>query len=80
MKYIAMWSYQDNIGQNSGHVEIFAKNKKDAEKEFYKVNRKLILGFDKQHKPIFNPNGGFVCESILTYDEWVGEGKPTSLR
>ena len=74
-----MYSYQDRIGNNTGCVEITAFNRKDAENQFYKINRRLVLRVNKQGNPVFNPLGGFVCESVLTYNEWVKEGKPTSL-
>lgn len=78
--YKVMWSYYDSIGTHTGVVDIEAPTREEAEKEFYKINRNYITGFDgKSKKPIYNPKGGYVCESVLTEREWIAEGRPTSV-
>ena len=74
-KYIIMWSYYDRVGTNSGKVEMLGTNRKDAEDEFYRINRPYIIGKERG-QPIFNPEGGFVCECVVTYQEWLNEGTP----
>ena len=77
--YIVMYSYTDDFATTTGKVEISAKSRKDAERIFYKLNRKYVLGVDKNKNPIINPRGGYVCEAVLTPHEWIKEGSPTSL-
>ena len=78
--YKVLWSYYDAIGTNSGVTNISARTRGQAEKIFYDINPKYVIGHTKDtHQPIFNPQGGFVCESILTVDEWVAEGKPSKI-
>ena len=77
--YIVMYSYTDSFATTTGKVEIRAKGRKDAERIFYKLNHKYVLGVDKDKNPIINPRGGYVCEAVLTLNEWKKEGSPTSL-
>lgn len=77
--YKVLWSYYDCIGINSGLVDIRATTRKEAEKVFYKLNRPYVASYDKKSgKPNFNPSG-YVCEAVLTEEEWIREGKPTSV-
>jgi len=73
-----MWSYHDLIGNDNGNVEILANSRKSAEAEFYKLNRPYIIGMENG-QPIYNPEGGFVCECVITYKEWLNEGSPEKL-
>lgn len=77
--YVVMYSYTDSFATTTGKVEISAKSRKDAERIFYKLNRKYVIGIGEDKNPIFNPRGGYVCEAVLTYNEWKKEGSPTSL-
>lgn len=77
-KFIVMWTYEDRIGRNSGNVEIDAVSREEAEQIFYELNRRLILGKEAETL-IYNPLGGYLCECVLTYEEWVNEGKPERL-
>ena len=78
--YKVMWLYYDEQGTDSGVVDIEAFTRKHAEEEFYKLNRKYVTGIDeKTKKPILNPRGGYMCESVLTYREWASDGRPTKI-
>lgn len=75
-----MWTYYDSQGNFSGVIDIEAYTRKGAENEFYKINRKYIIGYNESdNSPVFNPKGGYVCESVLTEAEWVAEGSPTEV-
>ena len=71
--WIVMWSYQDNVGYDSGKIEIQATSRKAAEQQFRKNNRMRIVNGK------VNPAGGFEVEGVLTYDEWTKLGRPTRL-
>lgn len=77
--YKVLWSYEDNIGIDSGVLDVYATSHKDAEEEFYKSNRKLVIAVSAKGKPVFNPRGGFTVESVLTESEWRQEGCPTKV-
>ncbi len=77
-KYIIMWSYEDRNGQLRGNVEILANTRKEAERTFYELNPPLIFKAQNGQR-IYNLNGGYVCECVLTYDEWLSEGSPEYL-
>lgn len=74
-----MYTYSDQIGSFTGSVEIFATSRKNAETVFYKLNQPLILDIINE-KPIYNPGGGYLCECVLTYHEWLCEGTPKDLQ
>ena len=73
-----MWTYEDCFGYNSGYVDIYASNREEAEKIFYEINRPFIIRVENG-EPIYNPEGGFFCECVLTYEEWLSEGSPQDL-
>lgn len=75
--YKVLWSYEDNVGLDSGVLDVYATSHKEAEEIFYKNNRKLIVGTTSKGKPVINFEGGYVVESILTEAEWKQEGCPT---
>lgn len=74
--YKVLWSYEDDVGVDSGVLDVYATSHKEAEEIFYKNNRELVVGTSKG-KPVVNPKGGFVVESVLTEAEWKQEGCPT---
>ncbi len=74
-KYIIMWSYEDRSGQLRGNVEILANTRDEAETIFYELNPSLIFKA-KNGQCLYNSNGGYVCECVLTYEEWLSEGSP----
>ncbi|MBQ2923306.1 MAG: hypothetical protein IJE60_09560 [Tyzzerella sp.] len=74
-KYIIMWSYEDRNGQLRGNVEILANTRKESERIFYELNSPLVVKV-KNRQVFYNPNGGYVCECVLTYEEWLSEGSP----
>lgn len=75
--YKVMWSYEDFVGYDSGVVDIIALNKKEAEEKFYKENKPLYI--NRKDKKVASNQSGFVCESVLTYEEWKNEGSPKHL-
>lgn len=77
--YKVLWSYEDNIGIDSGVLDVYATSHKEAEEEFYKSNRKLVIAVSAKGKSILNPRGGFIVESVLTESEWRQEGCPTKV-
>ena len=77
-KYIIMWTYYDEIGSLGGHIEMLGTNRENAEEEFYRLNQPYILEY-KNGCPVINPDGGYVCECVLTYNEWVKEGSPEKI-
>lgn len=77
--YKVMWSYYDSFASTNGVVSIEAHSRDEAEAIFYKLNHKYILGHHKDGSPIINARGGYVCEGVLTMDEWIAEGMPTTL-
>ena len=77
--YIVMWTYYDEFaGTDGGHIEIQAENREAAERKFYQHNRPYVLGYENGI-PIVNPKGGYTCECVLTYAEWLSEGRPNSI-
>lgn len=76
--YKVLWSYEDEVGADSGVLDLYATSHKEAEKLFYENNRKLIVN-TKGNKLMFNVKGGFVVEAVLTEKEWKQEGCPTKV-
>lgn len=76
--YKVLWSYEDEIGVDSGVLDVIATSHKDAENIFYANNRSLVKR-SKGNKVDYNAKGGFVVESVLTEEEWKHEGCPTSI-
>lgn len=72
--WVVMWSYQDNVGYDSGKIEIQAPTRKAAEEKFKSNNRMRIDTKGRQ-----NPQGGFTVEGVMTYDEWNKCGRPTKI-
>lgn len=70
--WIVIWSYQDNVGYDSGKIEVQAPTRKAAEEKFKQNNR---MRFDNKGKQ--NPQGGFTVEGVMTYKEWNECGRPT---
>ena len=82
-KYVIMYTcYKimstSHMGKFTGKVEMLAKDRKDAERIFYELNQPYILGVENG-EPIYNYAGGYICECVLTYEEWVDEGSPETL-
>lgn len=72
--WIVMWSYQDEVGRDSGKIEVQAPTRKAAEEKFKQNNRMRVDDKGRQ-----NPKGGFTVEGVLTYDEWNKCGRPERL-
>lgn len=68
-----MWTYDDHIGYLSGKLEVEANSRKEAESDFYRLNKPLIT---KYKDMIVVGEEGYVCECVLTYREWIQEGSP----
>lgn len=71
-----MWSYEDNVGYLSGHLEVEAKSRKQAERNFYKINKPL---YSKEGDLAVVGEEGYVCECVLTHREWIQEGRPEKI-
>ena len=83
-QYIIMWTYYGwvtsvDMISSSGKVEIVATDRETAEEEFYELNPPYIMGYDEDGKVIHNTEGGYVCECVLTRNEWLAEGAPEQL-
>lgn len=81
--YVILYTYYEltlngNLNRYTGKVDMIALDKEIAEKIFYELNQPYILGY-KNEEPIYNVKGGYVCECVLTYQEWLDEGSPESL-
>lgn len=72
--WIVIWSYQDNVGYDSGKIEIQAPTRKAAEEKFKQNNQMRVDNKGKQ-----NPAGGFTVEVVMTYEEWNKCGRPERL-
>jgi hypothetical protein len=75
-RYVIIWTYEDQIGHLSGKLEVEANSRKEAEGNFYKLNKPLIT---KERNMIVMGEEGYVCECVLTYREWVNEGRPEKI-
>ena len=66
------------MGKVTGKIDIVAADREDAERIFYELNQPYILGVEND-EPIYNYEGGYICECVLTYQEWLDEGSPETL-
>lgn len=72
--YKVLWSYEDDVGVDSGVLDIYATSHKEAEKIFKENNKMLI---QKTKAGINFNTEGFTVEGVLTEKEWQHEGCPT---
>lgn len=61
-----MYTYEDGIGVMSDVVDIRAKDTKDAERIFYKLNTPLYKGKEKQAR-------GYICDAVILKKDWERE-------
>lgn len=72
--YKVLWSYEDDVGTDSGVLDVYATSHQHAENIFKKNNRMLL---SKVKGKVERNASGFTVESVLTEEEWQHEGCPT---